>query len=117
MGSPLGFHLLNDFSAMNYMYFGNFSSLRPELVVWRVKMLVEIVTKRTATLKDRVKVGIVSKKQAGLLEEVLERIQIWVAVTSKEDKATVATSLTGLKFKLEVFSLEDIGADLAKLGN
>src|SRR5262249_39986271 len=41
MGSPLGFYLLNDFTGMSYMFFGNFTALRPEVVVWRVQMLTE----------------------------------------------------------------------------
>ena len=57
MGSPLGFNLLHDFSALSYTYFGNFTSLRSEAVLWRLKMLQEILNKRRESLATRVKLG------------------------------------------------------------
>ena len=39
LGRPLGFNLIMTFDGMQYRYFGNFTALRPEAVVWRVRTL------------------------------------------------------------------------------
>jgi hypothetical protein len=57
IGSPLGFNLLNDFAGMNYMYFGNFTALRPEVIVWRVKMLTEILVRYRVEVFSVAEVG------------------------------------------------------------
>lgn len=116
IGSPLGFNLLNDFAGLNYMYFGNFTVLRPEVIVWRVNMLIEILDGRRATLKPRVTAGMVTEVQAKLLDELLGRLQIWVVVTSREDKMTVQAALGTSAYRIEVFSVDDVRLELEKLG-
>ncbi len=115
IGAPLGFNLLNDFTALNYMYFGNFTALRPEVSVWRVKMLIEILDGRRATLDTRVQAGIATQAQAHLLEELLERLQIWIAVTSNDERDTIVREVRGLRYHIEVFSVADVASELEKL--
>ena len=115
MGQPLGFSLLNDFSAMNYMYFGNFTSLRSEVVAWRVRLLMEILDGRRATLDTRVQVGIATKDQAYLLEKFFVSLQVWVVVTSNEDKNKVETALGSTSYSVEIFSIDDVNAELESL--
>lgn len=116
MGSPLGFNLLNDFTAMNYMFFGNFTALRPEVVVWRVKILTEILDCRRATLDSRVKAGIGTEAQARGLDDLIGRLQLWVVVTTNEHKAAVEAALGATSYRLEVFSVADVTSELEKLG-
>ena len=116
IGSPLGFNLLNDFTGLNYMYFGNFTVFRPEVIVWRVKILTEILDGRRATLEWREKAGIVNEAQVRLLEELLGRLQIWIVVTTNEDKAAVKAALGSTSYQLEVFSVADVRSELEKLG-
>jgi hypothetical protein len=115
IGAPLGFNLLNDFAAMNYMYFGNFTAFRPEVIVWRVKMLIEILEGRRATLPARVQAGIGTQAQARLIDEVMGRLQIWVVVTSNEEKDKVVHALSDLHYHVEVFSVADVSSELEKL--
>jgi hypothetical protein len=82
IGAPLGFNLLNDFSGMNYMYLGNFTALRPEVIVWRTKLLTEILDGRLASLDVKVSAGIATEAQARILEDLLAQLQIWLVVTS-----------------------------------
>jgi len=117
IGSPLGFHLLNDFTGMNYMYFGNFTSLRPEVIVWRLRMLTEILDGRRDTLGERVRAEIATEAQACLFEELLGKLQIWVVVTSDEEKMSVAGAVSNLRYRVEVFSLAEVGSQLEKLGS
>jgi len=116
LGSHLGFYLLNDFAGVNYMYFGNFTALRSEVIVWRVRMLTEILVGRRASLDSRVSAGIVTLAQAGLVDEILGRVQIWVVVTANDDKAAVETALGSSIYRVEVFSVADVSSELEKLG-
>ncbi|MBU6391928.1 MAG: hypothetical protein KGQ83_06795, partial [Planctomycetes bacterium] len=118
LGAPLGFNLLNDFSGMNYMYFGNFTALRPETVLWRLRMLTEILDGRRATLKDRVKVGVATEEQVQLLEELLQRLEIWLVVTSNEEKTVLNKVLntSSQHYKTQVFSIGDVWNELENLG-
>ncbi|MCX5643809.1 MAG: hypothetical protein NTZ17_03855 [Phycisphaerae bacterium] len=115
IGAPLGFNLLNDFTGLNYMYLGNFSMFRPEVIVWRVKILTEILDGRRAALDTRVKAGITTAAQAQLLNDVLGRLQIWIAVTTNEDKSAVATAFSTSAYRIEVFSVADVSSELEKL--
>lgn len=115
-GAPLGFNLLNDFSGLNYMFFGNFTSIRPEVAIWRVKMLIDILEERRASLETRVKAGVVSDAQAHLLDEMLGRLQIWIVLTTSEDKQKVTEALAASRYRCDVFSLKNIAEELEKLG-
>ncbi len=117
LGSPLGFNLLNDFSGLNYMFLGNFTALRPEVVVWRLRMLRDILDGRRAALGTRVESGIVSTGEAALLERIMQHLQIWVVMTGEEDKAAVASDLeeSPLGYETQVFSIEDVRGELEKL--
>lgn len=117
IGSPLGFNLLNDFAGLNYTYFGNFTALRPEVALWRLQMLREILDGRRASLDTRVKVGIATEEQMRLLNEMLDRLQIWIVLTSEEDKQTVEKVLVAspIGYKTQIFSLADVQSELEKL--
>ena len=116
IGLPLGFNLLNDFTGMNYMYFGNFTALRPEVIVWRTKLLSEILDGRRATLDNRVQAGIATEAQAKLFDELLSRLQIWLVVTSDEEKSVIKQALEYVNYCVEVFSVDDVKSELEKLG-
>ena len=115
MGQPLGFNLLNDFSGFNYMFFGNFTVLRPEVIVWRVTMLSEILDGRRATLEDRARKGILTEEQAHLFDEILGRLQIWIVVTTTEAKEAVKASFGSTSYAVDVFSVEDVSSEIEKL--
>jgi hypothetical protein len=116
IGAPLGFSLLNDFSGLNYMYFGNFTALRPEVILWRVRLLIEILDGRRATIDARVQAGLGTEAQASLLKEILGRVQIWLVVTTNEDKLTLEHDLLDSSYLFDVFSVADIEVELEKLG-
>ncbi len=115
IGSPLGFNLLNDFTGMQYMFLGNFTAFRPEVVVWRINMLTAILNERRASLSQRVTAGIISATQSRLVENILGRLQIWIFVTSDEDKRSVESELRATKYPVEVFSLDNVRSELEKL--
>jgi hypothetical protein len=98
------------------MYFGNFTALRPEVIVWRTKLLNEILDGRRATLGNRVQAGIATEAQAKLFDELLSRLQIWLIVTSDEEKSIVKETLGSLNYSFEVFSVDEVKSELAKLG-
>jgi len=111
MGAPLGFNLLNDFSATNYMYLGNFTRYRAEVIVWRIEKLQEILRERSNSIPYRVQNGIITEQQAELLKDVFSNLRIIIAVTSDEDKASVLARTSGKGMIVEdisVYSIADI---------
>lgn len=120
LGSPLNFNLLTDFSAMNYMFLGNFTNLRLEVVLWRIKMLTDIIEDRRSSGKNRVRLGIIDPAKIEFFDEFFKQIQIWIIVTSDEDKKSVQQSLMtppGPKFTTHIFSLNDVRSELEKLSS
>lgn len=117
MGSPLGFNLLNDFGAVNYMFFGNFTMLRPEVVIWRVNTLIEILEERRQSMSMRVAAGMVTDAQAVVFDELLARFQIWIVVTSADDKSAVENGFRSGSYRMEVFSIDDVMSELNRLGH
>jgi len=115
MGEPLGFNLLNDFSANDYMYFGNFTALRAEIILWRIQLLIEIIDGRRSSLGARVQVGVATQEQALFFDGLLSRIKIWVVVTSNEEKEAIIDSLAGSTYQIEVFSSADVEVGLAQI--
>jgi hypothetical protein len=118
MGSPLGFNLLHDFSGLAYIYLGNFPALRLEAVLWRLKMLREILHERRESLGTRVKLGLIVENQKQILDDLMNKMRIWVVLTSEDDKKTVLKELekAPIGLKTEVFSIADVQAELSKLG-
>lgn len=110
MGSPLGFNLLNDFSGFIYIYFGNFTTYRAEVIFWRLCMLKEILDKRRESLPFRVQLGVITEQQANFLDTLLSHLQIWVVVTSNSEKESVNKALENspLGYNTQIFSLEDV---------
>lgn len=118
LGAPLGFNLLKDFSGMRYMYFGNFSTFRPEVVVWRLETLGEIIDGRRASLDTRMQAVMGTEDQKALLDELLSKLEIWVVVTSKDDKEAIVSALekSKINYDVRVYSMGDVRSDLEKLG-
>jgi len=117
IGAYLGFNLLNDFSGLRYIYFGNFTALRPESALWRLNTLNEILSGRQESLKARAKLGIADVEQLILIEEFLKKLQIWILVTSDEDKEKFEAELgiIPMLYKVSTFSLKDVERELAAL--
>lgn len=114
MGSPFGFNLLHDFSGMAYIFFGNFTALRPEIVIWRLKMLNDLLTERMSSLKDRIELNIVTPKQAEFAENIYARMKIFLLVTSDEDKAIILKEIENVSFfkRTQIYSIPDMKKEI-----
>ena len=117
MGSPLGFALLHDFSGMQYRYFGIFTALRTEIVLWRLKMLDMIIKDRMSSLPQRKQSGMITDLQLKLSESLVSTMEIWVLVNSTLEKQELEKLLekSPLHFNTRLFSQEDVKAELEKL--
>ena len=80
-------------------------------------MLREILDGRRASLDARVKAGITTQEQVKLLEELLDNIQIWLVVTSNDEKLAISKTVkaSDIPYETQVFSVEDVGTELQKL--
>lgn len=118
LGVPLGFNLLNDFSAMQYMFLGNFAAFRPEIILWRLETLRDIIDGRRKSIKARVNAGFGTAKQAKMADKLVSKVEFWVIVTSEGDKKALGEGLKNstIKYPVRVFSMEDIQIELEKLG-
>jgi len=116
LGRPFGFYLLNDFSGFTYIYLGNFTNLRPETIIWRVRLLNDLFSERIGTLPQRIKLGIASKEAIPLLVEFLSKMKIWLIVNSDEDKQQIETELNKkpIQFGFEVFSIAEVREEVTK---
>lgn len=116
MGNPLGFYLLHDFSGLEYIYFGNFTMFRPEVILWRINMLEEILVSRASSIPQRQIDGIVETvAQMNVASRLLSNIKIWVVVTSNEDKTKIVEGLRTTSHAVDVFALSDVSSVLAQL--
>lgn len=118
LGAPLGFNLLIDFSGMNYVLFGNFSHLRPEAVVWRLRMLHRAIDGRRSSWEARVKAGLLTNEQALTIDELFSRFRTWALVNAASDvtAVTAALDLQPSSYSTEVFSFRDVEGALHLLG-
>ena len=113
LGHPLGFTLLSDFSGMRIIYFGNFTALRPEAVLWRIKTLTIIFKERIDSIEERVKFGLIPNEQLEFFREVLTKIQVWILLTNQEEQVLVTNESKKLNIDIEVFSLDEISHELS----
>jgi len=117
LGSPFGFHLLNDFSGLVYAFFGNFTALRPEIVIWRLKMMNDLLNERRNSLKKRSELGLADDTQIQAAENLFKDLRIIILLTSNEDRNSVQHGIKDLSFayKLDVYSLTDMDNELKTL--
>lgn len=114
MGSPFGFNLLNDFSGMTYIFLGNFTALRPEIVIWRLQMLNDLLNERRSSLGQRIQYKLATQEQVDLAEELFSKMKIWLLVTSDEDKAIILDKTRNVEFysHMEVYSIANVKKQL-----
>lgn len=119
LGSPLGFNLLHDFGGTHYLFMGNFTHLRPEVALWRLRMLHRAIDGRRATWDHRVRIGLMTPEQARLAEDLFSQFEIWLVVTSNADRDSVAAALTADApgYTTAVYSLDDVNRTLAEVGD
>lgn len=80
-------------------------------------MLADILDCRRAALVSRIEAGIATMEQAQMIDDVIARIHIWIAVTTDEDKDKVVAALGANHYLVRVFSVDEIGGELQKLGS
>jgi len=120
LGRPLGFNLLVDFAGTTYMFFGNFTALRPEVVIRRLRTIQQIIDRRSqGAISLKLKVGVTTPQQMALAQKIFELVQLWVVVTSEADEQSVVKALkdSPLERPYLIFSMEDVRMELEKLGS
>jgi hypothetical protein len=118
LGHPLGFNLLVTFDGMKYVYFGNFTALRPETVLWRLRTLEDIIHERFASLPERVRMGIVLPTMLTAVEGLLKGLQILLLVTSDDERQVIEQVIEekATRWPVQIFSLNDIKTTLQNIG-
>ena len=116
LGEPLGFFLLNNFSGNDFVYFGRFTSLRPESIVWRLKKLSAVLSGRRSALPKRVEQGLITPQQLPFVESLFQNLRMLVIVTSDADKRKVAEQLkiSPLDYHVELVTVEEAMDDVKR---
>lgn len=114
LGSPLGFNLLNDFSGDKYAFLGQFATLRPETVLWRLRKMNEILNGRRSSIPARADAGVIRPEQALLAEQLFKTLELWVMVTSNDEKKSIQNELAKrpLDYQTDILSIDDIFLEL-----
>ena len=93
LGSHLGFNLLSHFDGLQYVYFGSFTNHRVEIVIWKIKILIKILKGRSASIPERVKIGLANEAQKKAAEVVFNKIKVWLLVQTDDDRSAIDTFL------------------------
>lgn len=114
LGSPLGFNLLHDFPGDKFVFIDRFTMLRPEVVLWRLRKLNEILNGRRSSLPSRVTIGTITPELFPVVDQLFSNAKIWVVVTSNEDKISVQKELEGnhLDYCVDIISLDDVMTEI-----
>ena len=114
MGAPLGFNLLNNFSGEKYVFLGRFANLRPELTLWRIRKMDEILNGKRASIPQRLTLGLITNEQEKQAEALFEGLSLLIAVTSSEEKRIIKDRLEPdpINYPVEVFSVDDVRTEV-----
>jgi len=78
---------------MRYIFFGNFTPFRTENILWRLHMLKEIFDGRRETIPLRIQYGAATPHEGNMAKQLFETLQIWIVVTSEDEKQVLSASL------------------------
>jgi len=112
LGKPCGFNLLISFDGLKYIYFGDFTSDRPEFASWRIKKLQEILDERLSPEKiaQKIKLGAATHEQAVAVEFLRNGMEAWV-VAAGGDQREAIKKMVGKGFAsvpLQFFTLDEV---------
>jgi hypothetical protein len=113
LGNVCGFNLINDFSGLKYVYFGNFAYLTVDAILWRLRKLETLLLERSNALPTRVALTVADDQQRTLLlaaaNAIFDSMEIWVLVASDEDRKLIGGSDNIGTFRpLEVITVQEI---------
>lgn len=117
MGRNVGFYLVTPFDGLQYAFFGNFTALRPEIILWRLRTLEEIVHDRfVASIPERERLGLLSLDAAtrDAWSTFLKGLKSIILVTSDDDRSQLMRALESDpgKWSVEIYSMNEVAATL-----
>jgi hypothetical protein len=100
LGSHLGFNLLSHFDGLQYVFFGLFTNHRIEIIIWKVKILIKLLKVRSASIPERVKIGLANEVQGKAIEEIFNKIKVWLLVQTGEDRTAIDAFLKNERIQI-----------------
>jgi hypothetical protein len=117
LGAICSFNLCIDFEGNSYTYFGNFATLRPEVIVWRIKKLHEIVKARIGGSAFRQEHGMITPQQQAAINKISDRLQIWIHTNSEDARSKVLGAIDPeLLPMLSIFTTREIATAVVGSG-
>jgi hypothetical protein len=103
---------------MQYLFLGNFTAIRPEIILWRIHKLDEIVEGRKSSFATKLAAGMGTAEQFELLSRIIDSVEIWIIVSHESDRAAIANDLntTPPRIKTSLFTLEEVGSVQERFG-
>jgi hypothetical protein len=112
LGRPLGLNMLMTFDGMKYVYFGNYTTLRSEVIIWRIRTLEAIISERFGSIDERVRLGLAQLTPAlkTIMDTFLAKLEVWVLTTSAADRSKIVAAFSEkpCKWPVRVYELSEI---------
>lgn len=114
---PFGFAYFSHFSGMKAVFVGQFSALRPEQAMLRLKQFYSFWAERIGSIPERQKLGLVSSQDAQTFKLVSEKTYFMVIVDTARSKEAVREGLKSwtARDRVEIVCVADIEAEVASI--
>jgi hypothetical protein len=114
LGAVCQFNLCVDYTGNRYMYFGNFPKLKPSVIAWRIKKLVEILDNRISGVEFRVQSGVVTPQLRDMLLQLRATVEIWILVNDSEARDMLLKLVAGCPITPSVFTIGEVSDEVSK---
>jgi hypothetical protein len=114
LGAVCQFNLCVDYTGNRYMYFGNFPKLKPSVIAWRIKKLVEILDNRISGVEFRVQSGVVTPQSRDMLLQLRATVEIWILVNDSEARDMLLKLVAGCPITPSVFTIGEVSDEVSK---
>jgi hypothetical protein len=116
LGAVVGFNLLVDYTGNQFMYFGNFPALKPSVIAWRIKKLVEIFDARVGGVGLRVHHGLVTPQTKDALVQLRNTMEIWILVNDDDARTELLDLTSDCPIHSSVFTIAEVSSEAGKSG-
>ena len=104
IGSSLKFTMASDFEGMMYMYFGDFRTLRSEVIFQRVRTLLLILFAKVKAIDPKIKQGII-KDNPQIKDQFMrfiKTLKIWIVCQDNDTKLFLEKMVRDEKMPIEI---------------
>lgn len=112
--SAIGFNLCTSLVNGNYIFLGNFTNLRSEIIKARLRKTIVVVNWMISNVESRIEMGLVKVDRPDLFRSILSSTEIMILVAGSQQKIELEKYLEASKFSLNtnVYTLDEVDTEL-----